>query len=115
MKQEDIKEYGSLEEKLDGEHFSMLRVIKRKLVTFPAEMSSETGLSEYNIKAHVYLLKEKNLVEPVIPNFHFPQWELLTRVAEMSNRGQGGFPAFCQKRWFKLTEEGRRIAEKVEV
>jgi hypothetical protein len=116
MKEEQgLQQYDNIETKLESDDYSILRIIRRHHASFPSEIVSETGMSEYNLKQHLYVLREKELVEHIFPDFHNPQQELLIRVPDMSNRGQGGFPAFCQKRWFKLTEKGHKIACKVEM
>lgn len=100
---------------LHREHFDIVRVIKRKKSSFLSEMCAEIGISEYNLRTTLYALKEQGIVQNIEPDFWNPQWQLKSRVPEMSRKNQGGYPAFCQKRWFILTEKGNSIADKVEV
>lgn len=100
------------ERNLDHETLEHKKRILNYLRVVPAsylsEMAWETTISEYTLKNTIAIMQQEGLVESIRVNPDQPDIRLMARVPDQSAIGQAGTFNFSKKRWFAITEEGRK-------
>lgn len=75
--------------------------------SYLSEIAWESGLSEYQVKLLLNILRSEGLIEQVIVSYDAPDVRLMLRVPDQSQQGQAGYASFSRKKWFAITLEGR--------
>lgn len=89
----------------------ILKWLSRIGTSYLSEISWEANISEYQCKNIINSLRHQGFIERVEVDFNRPDPRLLSRVADQSATGQGGFESFSRKHWFAITTEGRAYLE----
>lgn len=108
IEQEEVQ-IENLSDKKEEHRKDILGFLKKVPASFVAEIAWETGITEYHVKPVLRELLDEEMVETIQVDPFVPDRRLAARVPDMSARGQAGFENFSRRRWFGITDEGRKF------
>jgi hypothetical protein len=86
----------------------ILTWLQNNQASYLGEIAWEANVSEYQCKNVLNVLWREGLVENITVSFDRPDARLMLRVADQSAVGQAGYENFSRKKWFGITEGGKR-------